>query len=298
MRRDHLPGIEVFLAIVTEGSLRAAGRALGIGAPAVSHQLRALETRLGVDLLVRTTRSIELTEAGRALLSGAAPAFQEIDSAVAAARAAGRSRTGVLRLTMPMSAYRLILSPVLPAFRAHYPDIRLEISIQEGLTDIVREGFHAGFRLGDRLTEGMVAKRLTGHLMPCYFGSPDYLTRAGRPRHPRDLLSHDCIRYRYISANRLQDWQYLEDGQVRTIEAPVSLIFDGMDAIRQAVRDGLGIGWSLRGMIADDLKAGRLETLLDPFIVPVEPYYMFYPEQHRRLEPLRLLREMLVAGER
>jgi len=136
MTRTPISGIEVFLAIVREGSLRAAARSLGVGAPAVSHQLKALERRIGVDLLVRTTRSIELTDAGRALLAGAAPAFEEIIDAIEGTREIGKSNTGTLRLTLPRSAYKMIIAPVLADFQAQYPDVCLDLSIDEGLVDI------------------------------------------------------------------------------------------------------------------------------------------------------------------
>jgi len=298
MRRDAPAGIEVFLAIVREGSLRGAARAFGVGAPTISHQLKALERRLGVDLLVRTTRSIELTDAGRVLLNGAEPAFQALDGAIADARAIGRSKTGSLRLSMPISAYRLVLAPVLGAFRRQHPHLRLEISLNEELVDLAKGGFHAGIRLGDRIADGMVALRVTEALQPCYFASKHYLDAAGRPLRPRDLLTHSCIRYRYISANRVQDWQVREDGQTKTIAAPVTLLFDSMEGVRQAVRDGLGIGWSLRDMIADELRDGSLESLLDPFVDKVEPFYLYFPEQHKRLAVLRLLIDALKARRR
>jgi DNA-binding transcriptional LysR family regulator len=295
MARELIGGIEVFLTIVREGSLRAAARALGVGAPAISHQLKALEQRLGVDLMVRTTRSIELTQAGRSLLAGTRPALDQIANAIETTRAVGKSTTGTLRLTMPISAYRMLVAPVLPEFGERYPDVRLDFSINEGFVDIVRDGYHAGFRLGDRVTSGMVAVRLTEALDPCYFASPSYLEAQGRPTHPRDLLNHSCVRYRYLTANRLQDWQFIEDGQTKTIEAPVTTIFDAMEGVRQAVRDGLGVGWTLRAMIEDDLRSGALETVLEPYVVQVPPYYLFYPEQNRRFAPLRGFIELLEA---
>jgi DNA-binding transcriptional LysR family regulator len=295
MMRAPISGLEVFLASVREGSLRAAARALGVGAPAISHQLKALERRIGVDLLVRTTRSIELTEAGRALLAGTAPAFQQIQQAIEGSRAIGRSTTGTLRLTMPKSAYSMIIAPVLAEFQEQYPDVCLELSINEGLADIVSEGFHAGFRLGDRLTPGMVAVRLTGPLVPCYFAAATYLAKFGRPKHPRDLLNHKCVRYKFISANRLQDWQFVEDGRVKTVEPPTRLVVDSMHTLRQAVRDGHGIGWCLRPIIEHELQAGTLQTVLDSFVVNLPPYYLCYPEQNRRLELLRLFIEFLAA---
>ena len=218
MKRTPINGLEVFLAIVREGSLRAAARALGVGAPAVSHQLKTLEQKIGVDLLVRTTRSLELTEAGRTLLAGVAPAFKEISAAIEGTRSIGKATTGTLRLTLQRSAYNLIVAPALADFQARYPEVCLDLSINEGLVDIVKEGFHAGFRTGDRLTTDMVAVRLTGPLTPCYYAAPSYLALYGRPKHPRDLLNHKCVRYRGVTANRIWDWQFLEDGQVKTVD--------------------------------------------------------------------------------
>ena len=156
-----LDGIEVFLAVVRHGSFGGAARALGVGAPAVSHRLKALEEALGVRLLARTTRSLDLTAAGRILFERAGPAFDDVNEAVEEARLAGRAKRGTLRLTIPWSAYKIVVAPILADFRNAYPEISLEMSFDEGLVDIVREGFHAGFRLGDRLAPGMIALRLT-----------------------------------------------------------------------------------------------------------------------------------------
>lgn len=295
MTRAPISGIEVFLTIVQEGSLRAAARSLGVGAPAVSHQLKALERRIGVDLLVRTTRSIELTEAGRALLTGTAPAFKQIIDAIEGTRAVGKATTGTLRLTMPRSAYKLIIAPALADFQTLYPHVCLEMSINEGLVDIVKDGFHAGIRLQSRLTTGMVAVRLTEPLTQCYSAAPSYLAAYGRPEHPRDLLNHKCVRYKSVTANRIWEWQYIEDGQVKTVDPPTRLVFDSMQSVTKAVRDGHGVGWSLRPVIENDLRAGTLETVLDRFVGEMPPYYLYYPEQNRRLELLRLFIDFLVA---
>ncbi len=295
MKRPPINGVEVFLAIVREGSLRAAARSLGVGAPAVSHQLKAFERKIGVDLLVRTTRSNELTAAGRALLTRAAPAFQELTEAIEDTREIGRSRKGTLRLTLPRSAFKIVISPVVAEFQEMYPDARFDLSINEGLVDIVREGFNAGIRLGDLVASDMIAVRLTEPLMPAFLAAPSYLAKFGRPEHPRDLLNHKCIRAKYISANRIVDWHYTEDGQVKTIDPPPILIFDSFQSVRQAARDGHGIGWSLRAVVEDDLQAGALETVLDPYVTELPPFYLFYPEQNRRLELLRLFIDFLIS---
>ena len=295
MNRIPVTGLEVFLAIANEGSLRAAGRALGIGAPAVSYQLKTLEKRLGVALMVRTTRSVELTEAGRILLRGVEPAFREILESFDNAREAGKSKTGTLRLTLPRSALKIVILPVLAEFQATYPEICLDLSINEGLVDIVREGFHAGIRLGDIVNPDMIAVRMTGPLTPAFAAAPSYLDAFGRPKHPRDLFDHKCVRAKYISANRIADWQYVEDGQVKTIDPPTTLILDSFQSVMQAVRDGFGIGWSMRRVIQDHLESGALETVLDQFVTTLPPFYLYHAAHNRRLEVLRLFVDFLTA---
>ena len=295
MNTSDISGIDIFLAIEREGSLSAAARFLGVGAPAVSHRLRSFERKLGVDLFVRTTRSIELTEAGRALFDRAGPAFQELSAAVEDAREVGRATTGSLRLTLPWSAYTVALAPVLGEFLRQYPNIRLELSIDEGLVDAVRAGFHGGFRLGDRLTDGMVAVRLTGPIASCYIATPAYLDANGRPDHPRDLLTHQCIRYKFVTSNRIWDWRFVEDGQIKTVDPPSMLVVDNMDTVRHAVRDGLGVGWSMRAVVAREVADGVLETVLDDYTESLPPFYFYYPEQNKRLETLRIFVDFLSA---
>ncbi|MCV0427012.1 MAG: LysR family transcriptional regulator [Roseibium sp.] len=291
-----ISGIEVFLAIVRAGSMQAASKKLGVGASAVSHRLKALEQELGVDLLVRTTRSIELTAAGRTLLQTAAPAYDTLTAAVQQSRAVGASRTGTLRLTLPWSAYKIVFRPILSEFQKTYPDIRLDFSLNESLVDIVHEGFHAGVRLGDRLAPGMVAFRLTGNLQGSYFASPGYFHQYSRPQTPQDLLQHRSIRYRFSTANRLADWRFADQDQEMSVDPPSQLDFDSFERVVEAACDGHGIGWALRDVIEDHLSARRLETILEPFTCGHPPFYLYYPEQNRRLELLRVLIDFLKAN--
>ena len=176
--RLPLPSLEIFDAIARHGSLRAAAAALGIKPSTVSHQLKALEEQLEARLFVRTTRSINLTEAGRALLNGTKPAFEQISDAVESARTTGHAARGTLRLSMPEFVYSLLIAPSIRSFSDKYPEIELELSLTDAMSDILDEEFHAGFRLGDRIAEDMVAIRLTPPLPVSVMGSPEYFQSA------------------------------------------------------------------------------------------------------------------------
>lgn len=293
MKRTPISGLEVFLSIARHGSLRSAAQAMGLGSPAVSQQLKAFERQIGVDLFTRTTRSVELTEAGSALLSRAGPAFSDIRDAIEEARGVGQAKIGNLRLTLPWSAYKIVFEPVLGEFRAAYPEIQLEFSFDEALVDVVQNGFHAGVRLGNRLTPGMIASQLTSGLREAYSAAPSYLSTHGRPTHPQDLIAHQCIRYRFVSAQRIADWNFHESGDDFTVDPPAGLVFDGFQAVVQAARAGHGIGWSLRAVIERELVDGALETVLEAFTKEQPPFFLYYPEQNRRLELLRVLVEFL-----
>lgn len=293
MEKVPVHGIEVFLTIVREGSLRGAAKALGVGAPAVSLQLKSLEESLGVGLLHRSTRSIGLTEAGKVLFESAAPAYRDLLYATKKTREVGTSLSGTLRLSLSRGAHIEVLEPVLEGFLTDNPGINLDISWNEGLVDITRDGYHAGIRLGDVLSPEMIAVRVTPPLTPAFSASPAYLSAHGRPDHPMDLYKHQCIRYRYPTANQVADWHFVEDGQEKCIDPPARLSFDHIVGVIQAARMGYGIGWSLKATVADHLRSGELETVLDPYVKQLPPFYLYYPEQNRRVECLRLLIDCL-----
>lgn len=293
MERTPIHGIEVFLAIVREGSLRAAADAMGVGAPAITLQLKALEAKLGVDLLFRTTRSIELTDAGRVLFDTAAPAYRDLIYAVKKSKEMSKSTTGTLRLTMSRGAYFVALAPMLKEFLSDNPGISLDISWNEELVDVVRKGFHAGIRLGDTLEQDMIAVRVTQPVIPTFFASPEYLNKWGKPKIPRDLLDHQCIRYRQPTAGKIREWWIIEDGIEKRIDPPIRLTFDTVIGVIQAAREGHGIGWSMRATMEDYLKTGELETVLDSFVKDLPPFYLYYPVQNKRVECLRLLVDCL-----
>lgn len=287
MDRVTIHGIDVFLTIVREGSMRAAADKLGVGAPAVTLQLKSLEERLGVALLVRTTRTLELTEAGQILFDSASPAMRDLGSAIERALQAAKSTVQVLRLSLSRGAYLVAIAPVLPTFLSEHPGIGLEISWNEELVDIQRKGFHAGVRLGDVLSPDMAAIRASQEVPSAFFASPSYLKAHGTPRTPRDLLEHFCIRHRQPTSGQLREWWVSERGKPKRIDPPARLVFDSAAGVIQAAREGHGIGWSMRPTMQDQLETGELELVLEGCATKLPPFYLYFPEQNADQEPLR-----------
>lgn len=281
-------GLEVFLAIAEQGSLRRAADVLGVQPPAVSYRLRALEEQIGSALFIRTTRSVKLTEAGRSLLARAKPAMLQLGEAVEDARGAGGSRKGTIRISLPEVAYQLTIAPHLAAFQRTYPDIEVELSFNDAFVDIVAEGFHAGMRLGDHIRDEMVAVRLSPPLKQVVFGAPSYFDRAGRPEQPADLLRNNCIRYRYIASTRFAEWQFRGDEGVTTIDVRGNLIVNSTNALVSAASDGLGVGWLFEPSVEDAMHAGRLESVLDRYAIERPGYFLYFAKANSRIEALRV----------
>jgi DNA-binding transcriptional LysR family regulator len=286
-------GLEVFLAVAEQGSLRAAAAALGVEPPAVSYRLKALEDRLGVSLFARTTRSVRLTDAGHALLRRVQPAMTELGSALAESREMGGAAKGAIRITLPYVAYELAMAPRLSAFQRRHPDIQLDLAFDEAFVDIVAEGFHAGVRMGDQIHADMVAVRLTPPLMEACFAAPSYFKGRLRPRHPRDLLDHNCILYRFIGSRRIAQWPFWSAEGMTSVHVQGNLIVNSTMAVIHAARAGLGIGWLFRQSIAEDLGSGRLESLLGDFAIERPGYFLYYPKANARLEVLRIFVEAM-----
>ena len=244
--RLPLSTLEVFAAIARHGSLRAAADQLGIKPSTVSHQLKALEEQLGTALFIRTTRSVNLTEAGRALMRGAGPAFEQLSEAVESARSVGHAARGSLKLAMPEFAYCLLLGPALRSFCQCYPEIEVELSLTDALSDILGEELHAGFRLGDRIAEDMVAVRLTPPLPLTVAASPGYLEAFGRPAFPKDLLDHSCIRYRFQSAGRVAPWRFQGADGEYSVDVRGKLIVNTLPASVDLASQGLGFVYTFR----------------------------------------------------
>ena len=288
MVRLPIGGFEVFLAIAEHGSLRGAAKALGLQPPAVSYQLKALEDRIGAMLFIRTTRSVQLTDAGCSLLARARPAVTELGEALEDARASGAARKGSVRLSLPYDAYQQTIARRLAAFQSEFPEIELELSFNEAFVDIASEGFHAGVRLGDHIREDMIAVRLSPPLKEVVFAAPSYFEQHGRPEQPESLLQHNCIRYRYIMSNRIAEWEFYGPEGITTIDVKGNLIVNSTNALVSSARDGLGIGWLFRPSVEDDLLAGKLESILESYAIERPGYFLYYPKANARIEALRV----------
>jgi len=282
-----MTAVEVFLAVAEQGRLRAAAKALGIGPPAVTQHLKALEQQLGVSLFTRTTRSVQLTDAGRLLLSRVAPATAELTSALDEARGMAQRVSGSLRITLPYGAYRLALAPKLAAFHATFPQIELEFFFQEAFVDLLDERFHLGVRLGGRVDQDMIAVPLTAPLRDAYVASPGYLAERGRPQVPEDLLAHNCVRYRYIASGGFYEWRFRGPGGSIQVAVSGSVIVSSFDAAVEAARQGLGIAQNFRQEIEEDLAAERLVAVLDDFTLERPGFCLYYPREYARLKVLR-----------
>jgi len=296
MNRADLAALQTFIAIAEQGSLRAAARVLGVNPPAVSHQLKSFEERLGTALFLRSTRSVTLTDAGKVLYASTSHLLAAAEEALSVASDNAKSRAGRLRITLPYRAWQAIVAPGLAAFHAACPDIELDLTIDEALTDIVAHGFHAGIRLGDYLQDDMIAIRLSQSEEAAYVAAPAYLQRHGIPSHPADLLGHACIRHRQVSSGRISRWRFRgPDGDV-SVAAKGTLIVNDLRTAMDAASRGLGIGWSLKRGIQEDLDSGALVQVLAEYTPPRPGFFLYFPRSLRNLAILRAFIEHFRHG--
>lgn len=287
MRGSDFAELRAFAAIVEHGGFARAAAHLGMSASALSQTLRNLETRLGVRLLNRTTRSVAPTEAGAQMLARLLPAMGEIDAAVAQAVARRQNPSGRLRLNVTRVAALYYLAPLIAPFHRQYPDIVLDLSIEERLVDIVAGGFDAGVRLHEKLAKDMVAVKLGGEVRMRVVASPAYLARYGRPLTPDDLRQHRCLNYRWPTNGNLYRWEFERDGVKRDIAVEGPVIVDEPEVLVRAALDGAGIAYLFEQQIATGLADGRLLPLLDAWTPPFPGFYLYYPANRQTPRPLR-----------
>ena len=296
MRSSELGELAAFAAIAREGNFRRAAAQLELKPSTLSSAMRALESRLGVRLLNRTTRSVSLTEAGQQLFATLAPALEEIDAALETVNGFRAHPMGRLRLSVPRSVAASLILPLFRRFSERYPDIVLELAADNGFVDIVKEGFDAGVRLGESVAPGMVAVRITPDMSRAVVGAPAYFARHPLPQTPNDLRAHNCIGYRKISSGELHRWAFAKDGETLNIAVRGNLILDDAGLMLNAAADGAGLAYTADRYAAPYLADGRLLRVLDDWCPPFPGFYLYYPGRRQISAALRALIETLKVG--
>lgn len=281
--------VSAFLAVARAGGFREAARAGDISSSALSDAVRRLEAELGVRLLNRTTRSVVPTEAGRGLMERLGPAFGEINAALQHVRSFRDRAAGTLKLNVPVSTARLVLPRIVPSFLATYPDIKLEIVTDERFVDIIATECDAGIRYDERLEQDMIAVPIGPRIQRYASGaSPEYLAAHGRPEHPRDLLSHACIRGRF-AGRAISPWEFEREGEVVRIDPPGPLVVQaggGTDLGVAAAIAGTGIVQLFEDWLRPHFESGQLAPVLEPWWQSFSGPFLYYPG--RRLVPAAL----------
>ena len=296
MPRADLAALSVFAAVASCRSFRAAARELGLSPSAVSHAVGALEARLGVRLLARTTRSLALTAEGEALLAQLGPALAEIDAAVVRAVESGATPAGLLRLTVPRSAVQPMLLPRLGAFARAYPGVTVELHADDGLVDIVAAGFDAGLRFGESLDKDMVAVRFgPARQRMVIVAAPAFLAGRAPPRHPRDLVAYPCIGMRF-PGGALYKWELEKDGEEIEVAVDSPLILNDNRLVLEAAAAGLGLGFVLEQTAQSALARGEVLRVMDDWCPPFPGFFLYYPTRRQMRPALRAFLDFFAKG--
>jgi DNA-binding transcriptional LysR family regulator len=286
VRHGALDGVEAFLSVAQHRSFRRAAAELGVTPSAISQAVRALETRVGVALFIRTTRSVGLTEAGERFLLRAKPAFEELVAAGEVARDMGQRPAGLLRLSVPRAVVPTLLEPLIASFCQAYPEVEVEIAASEELVDIAAEGFDAGIRLGQVIAPDMIAVRLTPPFPFVVVGSPDYLRTRKPPERIDDLRQHACLRRRR-SDGSIGPWSFVDGNKAVEVIVSGPLVAHDFPTLLGAAIQGVGLAQVPGPLAKAAIAEGRLQALLTPFAVTTPGVFLYYPGRHQALPKLR-----------
>jgi DNA-binding transcriptional LysR family regulator len=289
----HANDLIGFLAVARERSFTRAAVQLGVSQSALSHTIRGLEERLGVRLLTRTTRSVSTTEAGERLFRAIGPRFDEIEAELAALRELRDKPAGTIRITTAEHAAQTILWPALATLLPQYPDIRVEVVIDYGLTDIVAERYDAGIRLGEQVAKDMIAVRLGPDLRMAAVAAPSYFTNRARPKAPQELTAHACINLRLPTYGGLYAWEFEKNGRPLNVKVEGQLVLNSPTALVSAALAGLGIAYLPDDMVRAPLADKKLVRLLGDWCPPFPGYHLYYPSRKQPTPAFALLIEAL-----
>lgn len=293
MQRGNLDDLLAFLAVGRERSFTKATAKLGISQSALSHTIRELEARLGVRLLTRTTRSVSPTEAGERLLLALGPRFEEIDAELAALSDLRDKPAGTIRITTTDYAADTILWPGLTKFLRDYPDIKVEIVIDYGLTDIVAQRFDAGVRAGEQVAQDMIAVRIGPDMRMAVVGTPTYFRNRSEPKRPQDLIGHNCINLRLPTHGGLYAWEFEKGGRELRVRVEGQLVFNGTFQMLNAALAGFGLAYVPEDLVQPHLAKGRLKRVLEDWCAPYTGYHLYYPSRRQSSAAFALLVDAL-----
>src|SRR5882762_9962522 len=279
--------LRAFVAVAETLNFTRAAEKLGVSSSALSQLVRSLEERVGVRLLHRNTRSVSLTEAGDRLLQRVKPAVEELGAAIGQTSHLREQPVGRVRVHCFRSAVELYVRPILRPFAEMYPDVVLDITLDDEVVDVVAGRYDAAIRIGEVIEKDMVAIRLGPDLRQIAVASPDYLARRGVPQHPRDLLSHQCIGWRWPGHERPYKWEFLENGQWFEVAVEGPIIANSKEFCLQAAIDGVGIAFPTEQLCASHIAAGRLVPLLERWSAPFPGFHLCFPAQRQMAPPLR-----------
>ncbi len=284
MARENANDLIAFIAVARERSFTRAAAKLGVSQSALSHTVRGLEERLGLRLLARTTRSVAPTEAGERLLRTVGSRFDEIDAELAALSELREKPAGVIRITTGEHAAEAILWPALATLLRNYPDIKAELVIDYGLTDIVAERYDAGVRLGEQVARDMIAVRIGPDFAMAVVGAPSYFARRPRPKKPQDLTAHDCINLRLPTYGGLYAWEFEKRSRELKVRVEGQLVFNNIALRLNAALAGFGLAYLPEDLVQTHLADGRLIRVLSDWCPPFSGYHLYYPSR-RQLTP-------------
>ncbi|MBP1688577.1 MAG: transcriptional regulator, LysR family [Deltaproteobacteria bacterium] len=293
MTRQNVNDLIAFLAVARERSFTRAAAKLGVSQSALSHSMKGLETRLGLRLLTRTTRSVSPTEAGERLLRTVGHRFEEIEAELDALSEFREKPAGTIRITATDYAADTILWPKLTKVLREYPDIKVEIIIDYGLTDIVAQGYDAGVRLGEQVAKDMIAVRIGPDMRMAVVGAPSYFAQRSPPKEPQDLTDHNCINLRLPTFGGLYAWEFEKGDHELKVHVEGQLVFNGTAQMLNAALAGFGLAYVPEDLAQPHLAKRRLKRVLEDWCPPFSGYHLYYPSRRQSSPAFTLLVDAL-----
>ena len=281
MSFPKIDDLQAFIAVARDQSFTKAAAKLSVSASALSHSIKGLEKRLGLRLLARTTRNVATTEAGERLMRAVAPLFDQIASEVEALGELRDKPAGTIRVTCTDDSIELCLRPMLATFLKNYPDINLELYVDYGFVNVIEQRFDAGIRLGEAISNDMIAVRIGPDWRLVVVGSPRYFASNPEPITPYDLTNHTCVNIRHRPNGAIYEWEFEKDGQAFTVKVEGQLIFNSIMHVLNAAVDGIGLAYVPEQLVAPYLADGRLKEVLADWCPTFEGFHLYYPNRRQ-----------------